>query len=463
MRIICVLIATAALGGCARFQNEPISAAGSADRLEHRSLTSPALKTILETNLHRSFANWPAEEWQFDMLTLAAFYYQPSLEIARAQWRISQAEVKTAGGRPNPTLSLQPAYNFTPMGLNPWLPGLTLDIPIETAGKRGHRLARAEHLSEAARLNILSAAWRVRSDVRSSLVDWISLNQRAKLLEQQLRSQQQLNELLGQRIKAGELAASDATLATLALERTRLDLLDTQRQRAEARAKLAEAVGLPIAAFENVSFSSEGLGPPNGADELTSSELRKRALLGRADILAALAEYAASQSALQLEIAKQYPDIHLDPGYQWDQGGNKLTLGVAAEIPVLNQNQGPIAEAEAHRSETAARFLALQAKVIADLDRASEIFQASRQQLDALKSLATAQAKQLANVHAQYQAGAADQGDRLSAEIEFNAGELTRLEITTRLQQAQGSLEEALQRPLNVPSSLLETQQTNAH
>jgi outer membrane protein TolC len=35
-------------------------------------------------------------------------------------------------------------------------------------------------------------------------------------------------------------------------------------------------------------------------------------------VLAALADYAASEAALRLEIAKQYPDIHLNPGYQLD-------------------------------------------------------------------------------------------------------------------------------------------------
>jgi outer membrane protein TolC len=463
MRIILLLIAVGFVAGCVRFQDKPISAADSAAVLENRSLTNPTLKVVLETNLHRSFPDWPVREWQLDMLTLAAFYYQPNLEVARAQWRISQAEIKTAGGRPNPTLNLLPAYNFTPMGLNPWLPGVTLDIPIETAGKRGHRITRAQHLSDAARLNIISAAWRVRSDVRSSLVDCLSLYRRASLLEKQLASQQRWNGLVADRIRAGELSGSDASLASLALERTRLDLLDAQRLRAESRARLAEAIGLPVAAFEKISFSDEGLTTPASAASLTSADLRKQALLGRPDVLGALAEYAASQSALQLEVARQWPDIHLGPGYQWDQGGNKLTLGVSSEIPVLNQNQGPIAEAEAHRAESAARFLALQAKVIADLDRATEVFQASRQQLDGLQSLVDAQAKQLANIRAQYQAGAADQADRLTAEIEFNASELTRLEITTRLQQAQGALEDALQQPLAVPTNMLEAQQSNAH
>jgi len=41
----------------------------------------------------------------------------------------------------------------------------------KTAGKRGRRIAKAEHLSEAARLNIATVAWHVRRNVRGSLLD----------------------------------------------------------------------------------------------------------------------------------------------------------------------------------------------------------------------------------------------------------------------------------------------------
>ena len=122
------------------------------------------------------------------------------------------------------------------------------------------------------------------------------------------------------------------------------------------------------------------------ADDLTSAEARRAALQSRTDILAALAEYAASESALQLEIAKQYPDIHLSPGYQFDQGDNKWHLGLSAELPVLNRNQGPIAEAEARRAESAARFEALQAKVIAEIDRALAVLDANRKNQATLQS-----------------------------------------------------------------------------
>src|SRR5437667_170854 len=140
------------------------------------------------------------------------------------------------------------------------------------------------------------------------------------------------------------------------------------RQSAEARSQLAEAVGLPSSALTDIELSFDGL--DQFPTELTSAEVRRQAALSRTDLLAALAEYAASQSALQLEIAKQYPDLHLGPGYQLDQTDNKWSLGATLTLPVLNQNQGAIAEAKARREEAAARFVALQAQAVGEIDRA---------------------------------------------------------------------------------------------
>ena len=106
--------------------------------------------------------------------------------------------------------------------------------------------------------------------------------------------------------------------------------------------------------------------------ELPLVEIRRRALLQRTDVLSALAAYAASESALRLEIAKQFPDLRLSPGYNYDQGDNEWSLGLSVTIPVLNQNQGAIAEAEARRAEMAAEFNALQARVVNEVEVASD-------------------------------------------------------------------------------------------
>src|SRR4051812_40989395 len=91
------------LTGCVRFHPQPLSAEKNAAQLESRSLTNAALKVFLEQNLNHELTNWPAAEWDFDTLALAAFYFHPDLAVARAQWNTAQAGIKTAGGRPNPT------------------------------------------------------------------------------------------------------------------------------------------------------------------------------------------------------------------------------------------------------------------------------------------------------------------------------------------------------------------------
>jgi outer membrane protein TolC len=99
-----------------------------------------------------------------ESLTLAAFYLSSELDVARAQWGTAQAALRTAGQRPNPTLSVSPQYDATTVTPSPWVGAFNLEIPIETAGKRGHRMAQAQHLSDAAELHIAATAWQVRGN-----------------------------------------------------------------------------------------------------------------------------------------------------------------------------------------------------------------------------------------------------------------------------------------------------------
>ena len=71
------------------------------------------------------------------------------------------------------------------------MPLITLDVPIETAGKRKRRTEQAEHLSESARLNIATTAWQVRGAVRTSMLDLAAARQRAELLQKQIVLQQE--------------------------------------------------------------------------------------------------------------------------------------------------------------------------------------------------------------------------------------------------------------------------------
>lgn len=443
------------LAGCARYHSQPLSPAQTAARLEARSLDAPGLKHFLELNLHHDLRDWPVKRWDFNTLAFVAYYYHPSLDVARAQWRVSQAEIITAGGRPNPTVSAMPGYSFNaPSGTIPWLPLGTLDIPIETAGKRGHRVTRAKQLSEAARWNIISTAWQVRSNLRRSLLDYSTARRQISLLEQQEASQTQALQLLNQRVAAGALARSEVLPAQIQLAKTRQDLLLTRGRASEARVRLAAALGLPAARLDGFDFEAGDTAVASAAS-LTGDDARQRALQNRPDILSALSEYAASQSALQLEIARQYPDVHLGNAYQWDQGQHKWQIGLTAEIPVLNQNQGPIAEAQARRTESAARFTALQAKVMSEIDAALAAYRLASDQLKASEALLSTQQQQAQAVETQLNAGAADRLDLLNSRVELGLIELSREESRAKVLESLAALEDALQQPLHSMDSLI--------
>src|SRR5438552_6945995 len=261
-----IILLAVCLTGCVRFESQPISPANNAAQLEARRLDDAGLRKFLERNLARDLEIWPPKAWDFNTLTLAAFYFNPSLDVARAQWSATQAGVRTAGGRPNPTLNLTPGYDFSAAsGVSPWIRFFSVDVPVETAGKRGRRIAKAEHLSESSRLNIATVAWQVRRNVRGSLLDSTVADRRAALLENQMRVQEQMVKLLEQRLAVGAISQPDLTAARIALNKTRLDWGDAHSKRTEARARLAEAPRVGASALADAELSPEVAARPGAA------------------------------------------------------------------------------------------------------------------------------------------------------------------------------------------------------
>jgi outer membrane protein, heavy metal efflux system len=453
-RAASLLSALALIAACQHFEPVPLRPEAVAAELESRSLEDPGLRRFLEAGLGRSI-EWPLGQWDLASLTLAALYYQPSLDLARARRDVAQSGIETAAARPNPTLSIAPEYaSSAPSGISPWLAAVHLDWPIETAGKRGYRIAAAEGRASAARLDLTAQGWSVRGALRASLIDVAAANARVEELEREAAAQERLLALLEQRASAGALSQADLVPPRLDRIRTRADLAAARRQQGESRAGLAAALGLPARALEGVPIPFPLDPGPDDPASLESSEARRRALLGRADVLAALADYAASESTLQLQIARQYPDLHVGTGYQFDQGEDKWALGLFLDLPVLDRNRGPIAEAEAGRREAAARFEALQAQVIAEVDAAVATDRGAREQLDQGRALVAEQRESLERAEAAFRAGALDRVALRGAELELARSELALLDAQTAVQRALAQLEQAVQPPLALLDSV---------
>ena len=441
--------------GCIAYKPKPITAAAVMGDFEVRRLDAPDLKDFLQAR--QGVKEWPPKTWDLHALTLTAFYYHPDLDVARAQWGTAQAGRITAGESPNPTLGLLMGYNSTsPVSeITPWIPEASLEIPIETAGKRGYRIDQARRLSEAARLNIWTAAWQVRSRLRQAYLDLFGARETDALLARQLAIQTENVKILEAQLAVGEISAADVTQARIALDNGKLMALDAANQAAAARIRLASAVGVPAAALDGIAVGFDGLARIE--PELPALDLRRRALVNRTDILGALSEYEAAQSVLRLEIAKQYPDISLGPSFQLDQIDAKWALGLSLVLPLLSRNKGPIAEADARRTEAAAKFLALQAKVIGDLESALTATRSAADKAKAADDMMANLRKQEAAAQARYALGDISKLELLGLQLEIASSALARLDAVVKAQQAVGDLENAMQSPLDIKEWVLET------
>ena len=434
------------VAGCAAYQPRPLAPAALAEHFEHRGFDDPGLQHYIAQHLG-AHSN-PAGPWNLSTLTLAAFYFNPELDVARARWGSAKAAVVTAGQRPNPVLQLPFGLTTNPAaGASPYLYGLALDLPVETAGKRGYRVAQAEQLSDAARAQIGEAAWQVRARLRSALLDLYAADREAAILAKQESLQQHILTLMEARLAQGAASGPEVALVRAEWARTQIGTAQARSRAEAARAAIASAIGVPLGAVHGLAIDFDAF--DRAAPDDLGAQARREALLNRADLRAALAHYEASQAALQLEVARQYPDIHIGPGYTFDTGQNKFSLTLSGiALPVFHRNEGPIGQAQARRKEAAAQFMALQAQAIVDTDQAVQAYRSAQALLALGNSLRTDAERALRRAGQAFDSGETDRLALLSAQGSVEASRLARARAWVALQRAIGQSEDALQRPL---------------
>lgn len=445
-RVQILLLMSMLMAGCAvhRYQAIPIVPSESASRLEARYLADAGLQAYVEKSSGHAISPWPPKTWDLRMLSLAALYFSPAIESAQARLAEAEAATVTAGARPNPTLSIAPGIP------SPYLFNLDLALPIETAGKRGHRLESARSLDQAAQLDLADTAWRVRSGVRVALLNCLLASRNLTSLDSEEQFRREQVRLLEQRLAAGEIARMEMDSARIELSKIHLAIATAEGRVSESKAALAASIAIPMAALEGIDFEWSDLDSPPNAESLTPKAIQRDAVVNRLDVRRALAQYAAAEANLHLEISKQYPDLQIGPGYTYEERNSFFTIGLSATLPLFNRNQGPIAEAEARRREAAAAFLEKQTQVIAESERGRTRYVAALKELaEADHSLQTLQNAQLQTMQRAVQLGEEDRLALNGVQIENSVLARMRLDALARAQSALGELEDAVQRPLD--------------
>jgi cobalt-zinc-cadmium efflux system outer membrane protein len=439
----------AAAGGCAGPGPEPLDPGRSETEFRARTLEDPGLRRFVESNPGTRPSAFPPVSWDLASLTLVAFYFHPELDLARARLSQGQAGITTARMWPNPvvTADLEHVAKVEP-GFKPWIYGFSLSLPVDTLWKRGYKIEEAERLSDVALLGLAETGWRVRSRVRAALAEHLFSLRELDLRRLEEGARNEVVTALERKLALGDIFRLDVDIAQGDLFTARSAIRTAEGRVAETRALLASAIGVPHSALKGKGFSGSDLDRPPSLQSLSLDQVQAAGLLNRLDVRGILAEYDAAEAALKRELSARYPDVSLGPGYLYDQGQRKYILGLSATLPILNQNEGPIAEALARRKEVAARFHALQAAVIGEVESALERYQSAIDELtETDKVLLTLEKREKATRRA-IELKDLDRTALTGLQLEMVQVRESRLASLKRAEDALGALEDAVQRPL---------------
>ena len=400
-------------------------------------------------------SEWPIQQWGLDELTYAALYFNPKLDVAKAQLALANTSITTANQRQNPTLNATTARSNRANGdISPWSYGLDVSIPIVTNNKREIQVEEAERLRDAAQLSVAEIAWQLRSQIAKDLMVYHENMALQQALTLELNMHSSIVNMLEKRIAAGLIGSNVLSDAKLLQQKTQIALQTLMTQLVEIKATLVADVGLNVDQKNDIAVKPIELDTVlNQQSSLLSVQnqialLQENALLNRLDIRRSLARYAAAEAKIKLEVAKQTPDIALSPGYIFEFGDKIWSLGFSSLLNLLNKNQTLIAEATNLREIEGAQFEALQTSIIGDLNSAYASYQSSLQQVQQTQMQLALQLTQQQNLQKQLDAGLADRLAITQSKLNYLLTEQQLLRLQFNCLKAAIHIEDLMQRPL---------------
>jgi outer membrane protein TolC len=378
------------------------------------------------------------------VLTLQAWKEHPELDLARAELATARAGIRTAGAIPNPSFGFGATKaEGVPQ---PWTLTYGLTFPLELGGKRRLRIRQAELQVQDAQLAVADTAWRLRTGVRGALVDWRQAREAAALADRSAVLWAGLLALQDRRLALGGIAAPERAATAQEAQRAVATRLAAQAALRRAEAALALAGGVPqpalaprLAVEPPPDLAPEAAPPPPAAD----------ALIHRLDVRRVLLAWDRNETALDQEVAQRVPNLQVGPGYSFDQGVKKWTLGLALDLPLFDRRQGPIAEAVARRDVIKAQLRQVEAQALAAAGLAEARLAAAQAALAAQDRALADSESRLAAARRAFALGGLDRGALAAAELEALQARGLAVDAWAEAARARLAVEDAFQRPLD--------------
>jgi outer membrane protein, heavy metal efflux system len=430
-----------ALAACARYVPQPVDPAAHQAAYRARRLDDTALVSWVGR-----FAELPAAgRWTDRQLALAALRFRAELVRARAQWRTAVAAERTAGARPVP--GAQADVERAVAGNtdeSPWVVSLAALATVELGGKRGARLQRARARTTVAEGELRLTAWRIVQRTRAAAAALVSAEAGLGQARREAEAVRDVQLLERGRYQEASLGSAELARTGAELEAARAQVSAAAGAVLGARAELAGALALPAAAIETLAITPVRSAGCTLLDSAIVDSMAVLSLTRRPELARALAEYAVAEADVRLEVARQRPDLELGPGFIFDQGIKRWTLGLALPGLLGFRNRAPIVEAEAARAAAAARVAESQDSLLAEVDAAAAGCRAAVLERTAADSQVAVAGHAAELARAAYGRGETTRLEPALAALTFVRAERSRQSAEARLLTAGQSLEAAL-------------------
>ncbi len=272
---------------------------------------------------------------------------------------LSRADLVQAGMLPNPTFSM-----LIPVGAKPL--ELTAKYPFEILWLRPKRVAAAKLDYERTAQRLVQSGLDLIRDVRVAFADLSLANQRIQLAGETHSLNQRIAELSQARLKAGDASELEAGNSTV-------DVLQAQEQvtrlRQDARIageRLRHLIGLGVEQWAARIMDA----PLPLRAEPEVQVLVTNALAARPDLKAAEIGLEAAGKRIGLARAEVFTLAAGINAKEIGSGSSKEFLTgptVDLTVPILNQNQGGIAQAKAKLEKAARQYYTVRDRIVLEV------------------------------------------------------------------------------------------------
>ena len=317
----------------------------------------------------------------------------PRLAVAEREIGVATGRRIQAGAFPNPeaAVEVENVGGSGPYrGTQAAQTTLSLGQLIEFPGKRDARIASAsadidvmQWQRQAERLDVLS-------ETAIAFVNVLGAQRRIQIYDGLIGSLDGIGPLLQRRVEAGASSQAEVARAQVAADLIRADRERAKTMLSSSRRELAALMGIAIPDFGAVT-----------GDFATVARIPAfQSLLRGLDEHPQLARWTAVRALRKSDVLsarlKPLPDVRVAVGYRHfnDTRDNAIVFGVAAQLPLWDQNQGNILSAQDTLAKTEAERAVNKSALVVLLGRAFDAVNGAQRELAVLQSSAIPKANE---------------------------------------------------------------------